>query len=332
MPETRPRADCYAAAIAAAIAYDGSDDPGTRQVRELADREGFGAVLKKFCGLEVDAELSRLVLHAYEARKRMSSTMEHREMKRFAGKRVLITGASQGIGRACAELFCGEGAEVIGSYVGDDDAARKAETALRAAGGKATLIRSDLGEPADVDELWKRANQSGGIDILILNAAFEKKATVDETDLALMEQTFRVNVFGSFQLSKLFLQARRPGAIVVHSSNQAEFVNPTGFAYALSKAALNHLVRHLALAGVNDGVRVNGVVLGWFDTEGERKFYSAEKIKKRTRRKRIPMGRAGDPKEAARMTAFLASDDASYMTGSLVRFDGGFALRPDLST
>ena len=256
-------------------------------------------------------------------------------MARFTGKRVLITGGSQGIGRACAELIAAEGGEIVGSYIQDDAAARSAESAIRAAGGKATMIAADMGDPAAVEKLWSAAEKSGGIDALILNAAFQKKARFEETDLELMEKTFRVNVTGNFQLAQLFIAARRnakaPGSVVIHSSNQGEFVNPTGFAYGLSKAALNHMVHHLARAVVRDGIRVNGVVLGWFNTDGERKFYSAEQIQEQAKTG-IPMGRAGDPQEAARMTAFLASDDSSYMTGSLVRFDGGFALAPDLST
>ncbi len=256
-------------------------------------------------------------------------------MGRFTGKRVLITGGSQGIGRACAELIAAEGGEIIGSYIHDDAAARNAESAIRAAGGKATMIAADMGEPADLERLWAEALKSGGIDVLILNAAFQKKARFDETDLALLDKTLRVNVTGNFQLAKLFVEARRkakaPGSVIIHSSNQGEFVNPTGFAYGLSKAALNHMVHHLARATVRDGIRVNGVVLGWFNTDGERKFYSAEQIQEQAK-VGIPMGRAGDPQEAARMTAFLATDESSYMTGSLVRLDGGFALAPDLST
>ncbi len=254
---------------------------------------------------------------------------------RFIGKKALITGGSQGIGRSCAELLAGEGAEVIGTYSRDELAAQRANAAILAAGGRSTMIKADLGSEADTVELWRRSTVGGPVDVLILNAAYQKKALMEDTDLALMERTFRVNVVGNFQLAKLFIDSCRlrkaPGSIVVHSSNQAEFVNPTGFAYGISKAALNHLVRHLARAVVRDRIRVNGVLLGWFDTDGERKFYSAEQIAEQAQ-SGIPMGRAGDPLEAARMAAFLASDESSYMTGTMVRYDGGFALDPDLST
>jgi 3-oxoacyl-[acyl-carrier protein] reductase len=256
-------------------------------------------------------------------------------MNRFTGKRVIITGGSQGIGRACAELVAQEGGEVIGTFSRDEEAARRTEQAIRGRGGRATMLKADLGDPAQIESLWKQATAGGGIDSLILNAAYQKKALYEDTDLALMRRTFECNVFGNFQLAKLFTDARKaakkPGTIVIHSSNQAEFVNPTGFAYGLSKAALNHLVHHIARAVVKDGIRVNGVNLGWFDTDGERKFYSAEQIKTQAA-VGIPLGRAGDPAEAARMAAFLATDESSYMTGSIVRYDGGFALNPDLST
>jgi 3-oxoacyl-[acyl-carrier protein] reductase len=91
------------------------------------------------------------------------------------------------------------------------------------------------------------------------------------------------------------------------------------------------MVRHIARAVVKNKIRVNGVVLGWFNTEGERYFYSAEQIEEQARES-VPMQRAGRPEEAANMAYFLASEQSSYMTGSLVRYDGGFALDPDLST
>jgi len=254
-------------------------------------------------------------------------------MTRPSDRRVLITGGTQGIGRACAERFAADGDEVLLTYSRDDAAADAAVRAIHAAGGRASAHKADLGDRAALAGLWQAVD--GAVDVLILNAAYQRKADMDATDWALMERTLRVNVVGNCELAQRYIAHRRelgaPGAIVVHSSNQGQFVNPTGFAYGVSKAALNHLVEHLAAACAGDGIRVNGVVLGWFDTEGERRFYGGDRIEGQAAAA-IPLGRIGDPAEAATFTHFLASDANSYMTGSLLRCDGGFHLAPDLST
>jgi glucose 1-dehydrogenase len=257
-------------------------------------------------------------------------------MGEFKNKKVLITGAGKGIGKACAIRFAGDGAQIALNYLSDAAEARKAKQLVEEAGGNAKLIQADLGNEKDVKRLWQEANSDGNPpEVLILNAAFQKKQTFDETDPVLLRKTFDVNIIGNFILAKNFIEQCRklaiPGRIVIHSSNQGEFVNPTAFAYALSKAALNHMVKHLARAVAGENIRVNGVILGWFDTEGERRFYSQEQIQQQASGT-IPVKRAGDPMEAANLTYFLASEQSSYMTGSLVRNDGGFALDPDLST
>ena len=257
-------------------------------------------------------------------------------MKHFYGKKVLITGASKGIGKACAIRFAADGAFVIINYNSSRSDAEDTIGKVISAGGSGKIVQGDLGNPIDIRRLWDASCDDGQIpDSLILNAAYQKKALLDDTPPELLSKTLSVNLTGNFTLARLFIDACREkgkaGTIVVHSSNQGEFVNPSGFAYAVSKAGLNHMVKHLARAVVKDHIRVNGVILGWFNTEGERTFYSTEQIEEQAR-DTIPMQRAGKPEEAANMTYFLASEESSYMTGSLVRYDGGFALDPDLST
>ena len=257
-------------------------------------------------------------------------------MKRLAEKNTLITGGSKGIGAACAKLFAAEGARVAINYASDTTAAEKTLAEINENAGNARAYQADMGDFEAVSKMWADLlNDSGEIDILVLNAAYQKKLIVDDTDLALLERTYRVNVIGNFHLAKQFADHRRAlkkgGAVIVHGSGQGEFVNPTGFAYGLSKAALHHMVRHLAVAWVKDGIRVNGVQLGWFNTEGERRWTTEEEMKTQATAG-ILMGRAGAPIEAAKLALYLASDDSSYMTGSIVCYDGGFALAPDLST
>jgi NAD(P)-dependent dehydrogenase (short-subunit alcohol dehydrogenase family) len=257
-------------------------------------------------------------------------------MKYFNNKKVLITGASKGIGKACAIRFAQDGAFVIINYNISRSGAEDTLKKVTEAGGSGIIIQGDMGKPEEIRKIWDVSCEGGTIpDSLILNAAFQKKALVDDTPPELLSETLNVNIVGNFILAKLFIDGCRKhskeGTIVIHSSNQSKFVNPTGFAYAVSKAGLNHMVKHLARAVAKDHIRVNGVILGWFNTDGERAFYSAEQIEQQAR-ETVPMQRAGKPEEAAKMTCFLASGESSYMTGSLVRYDGGFALDPDLST
>ena len=255
-------------------------------------------------------------------------------MERFKNKRIFITGISEGIGRACAEQFAHEGADVVGVYLRSSEE-RPAPTKHHRENGSVTMLPADIGNFEQLDAIWTDLTVSTGFDALILNAAFQKKATFDQTDLSLLEKTFHTNLFANFHLAKLYFAERgksgAPGNIIVHTTNQAELVHPTGFAYALSKAALNHLVRHLAVAGAKHSIRVNAIVLGWFDTEGERRFCNGDEIKEKAKQD-ILLGRAGDPREAASMAAFMASDAAEYMTGAFVRLDGGVSLKPALST
>ncbi len=258
-------------------------------------------------------------------------------MGNFHNKTVLITGGSKGIGKACALRFAEAGANVIINYANNDKKANETFGLInRKYPGKVVLAKADMGNPAEIDKLWERFNPAGNFpEVLILNAAYQEKVKFEESDWELFQKTFAVNVFGNFYLAKLFVQACRtkgiPGKLIIHSSNQGEFLNPTGFAYSLSKAALNHMVKHIALSTSKDNIRVNGIALGWFNTEGERTFYTGEDIEGHAG-KTIPVGRIGNADEAADLTFFLAGNQSSYMTGSLLRLDGGYALSPDATT
>lgn len=256
-------------------------------------------------------------------------------MRDFDGKAVLITGGTKGIGKACALEFSSRGACVIMAYGSDGSAAESALGEVREQGGKGFLIQSDLSQPDGVDKLWDSILSNNlKPEILILNGAYQEKVPALDTDASLMQKTFQMNVFAGFLLAKACIKHwighKRKGVIVIHSSGQSTHVHPSAFAYSVSKAALDHMTRHLASVGAEHGIRVNGVNLGWFLTEGERAFYGETEMI-RAARDSVPLGRIGDPREAAKFTAFLAGDDCSYMTGSMLTYDGGYSLHPDTS-
>ena len=246
---------------------------------------------------------------------------------KLQGKVALITGAAQGIGRACAEVFANEGAKVL---LADRDEARgrEAAEALRRAGHAATFVACDVAIRAQVDAAVQAAvGAFGRVDVLVANAAIVHAA--DFLDLA--EQDFArvldVNVKGVFltgqAVARQMVKQGEGGAIVNMSSVNAVVAIPNQLPYAVSKGAVNQLTKAMALALAPHGIRVNGIGPGTILTEMAKDAVLGSKEAERKILSRTPLGRMGTPEEIARVAAFLASDEASYMTGQTIYPDGG---------
>jgi meso-butanediol dehydrogenase / (S,S)-butanediol dehydrogenase / diacetyl reductase len=263
-------------------------------------------------------------------------------MKRFSRKVVVVTGGGHGIGRASALRFASEGARVAVVDLRGDHAEQVAAECRAAAGGAGPAGGADgdgdsRAYPADVTDpdqvaaaVERIAGDLGGVDVAHLNAGRLSAGSVLEVPLAEWQRIFAVNVTGMFLVARAvipLMRANSGGAIVTTGSISGMFGEPALAAYTASKAAVVNLTRQMAIDFARDGIRVNCVCPGWVDTgfndpQFEHDGLSEQDINELIDRT-VPMGRQGLPEEMAAAVAFLASADASYITGQTLLVDGG---------
>jgi glucose 1-dehydrogenase len=238
---------------------------------------------------------------------------------------AIVTGAASGIGRACAQLFAKEGAAVVVADI-DAEKAREVVEAIEAEGGRAKLVKTDVGDARQAQRLVDQTIEAfGRLDILINNAGIIKTADFLEISEADFDAVLRVNLKGVFLVGQAAARAmvrHGKGAIVNMSSANAVVAIPNQVPYVTSKGAVNQLTKVMALALADKGIRVNAIGPGSILTDLLKVVMDDEAARKKIL-SRTPMGRCGDPLEVAKVALFLASDDASYITGQCIYPDGG---------
>jgi NAD(P)-dependent dehydrogenase (short-subunit alcohol dehydrogenase family) len=247
---------------------------------------------------------------------------------RLSGKVALVTGAQQGIGRAIAVALAREGADVCVNFLDDRDAAERVAGEVRAGGRKAMVVQGDVARSRDVEAVVAAATRDLGTpDILVNNAGVFPRAQFLELAEAEWDHVLGVNLKGGFlcaqAAARAMVAAGRPGAII-NISSSAIRGDARGVHYSASKAGVLGMTRAMALALAPHGIRVNAIAPGLTDTQQPRYGNTEEQIAARAAE--IPLGRMAQPEEIARVAAFLASEDAAFITGELIHANGGAYL------
>lgn len=246
-------------------------------------------------------------------------------MPKLADKIALVTGASRGIGRGIAVELARNGADVVVNYRRDAESARGVVAAIEALGRRALAVQADVSVWDQVHGLVERAlGHFGRLDIVVANSGVASRAqTVWDVDLDHWHKVIGVNLHGVFYTCKAtarHLVDQRSGTIILISSIGADQCGPMGSPYYVAKAGVNALTKSLAKECAPAGVRVNCIAPGLIATDmGERlmKFHGEAIVAG------IPLGRPGTPEDIGKAAAYLASDDASFVTGKILRVDGG---------
>jgi 3-oxoacyl-[acyl-carrier protein] reductase len=247
----------------------------------------------------------------------------------LTGRRAIVTGASRGIGRAIAETLATRGATVVVNYRAGEAAAREVCDAIAAAGGTAHAIGFDVADAAAVEAGMKAAIDAlGGLEILVNNAGISIDALIMRAAAADFDATMATNLRGAFLCSKIaarhLLKAKERGRIVNLSSVVGEQGNPGQSMYAASKAGVIGLTKSLARELAGRGITVNAVTPGYIATDMTAAALTGDAQAQLL--SRIPLGRVGQPQEIAEAVAFLSSDAAAYVTGHVMRVNGGLAI------
>lgn len=243
---------------------------------------------------------------------------------RFENKVVLITGGSRGIGRAAALAFAREGADVVLTCVQREDCAQEVVEEIREMGRKAIFFKVDVGDYEDVEEMVNEVvSLFGTVDVLVNNAGLGRHGNLQSTTIDEWTTLQGVNLDSVFHCCKTVLPLMKSnggGSIVNVASISGHIGDPFNLAYSAMKAGVLGLTRSLAVQEAPHGIRVNAVSPGIVDTDMTRKepppaLEAAVRM--------VPFGRMAQPQEVASAILFLASDDASYITGETIRVTGG---------
>jgi len=251
-------------------------------------------------------------------------------MARFSGKSVLITGSSQGIGAACARRLASEGAAVAINGRKRSEATDALVAELQAWGGRVEFIAADIGTAAAATDLVEQAVKAlGGLDVIVNNAGVERRSDFWDTTEEDFDLVMDTNVKGMFFATQTFVKhcraAGKGGAVVNMSSVHEDLAFPHFASYCASKGAVRMLTRNLANELSALGIRINNVAPGAIATPINQKLVDDPALLKPLEKK-IPLGRLGTADEVAGLVAFLASDEAAYVTGSTYFIDGGLTV------
>ncbi|MEY9816321.1 SDR family NAD(P)-dependent oxidoreductase [Streptomyces albogriseolus] len=255
-------------------------------------------------------------------------------MGALTGRTALVTGGSRGIGRAIAERLAADGATVAVHYGRNAAAADEVVEGIRAKGGTAFTVHAELGVEGDVATLWEsfdrqvRQHATGtGLDILVNNAGVTPRGEIDETTAEAFEETVAVNMRAPFFLTQQGLKRLRDGGRIVNVSSGATRIALTDIiAYAMTKGAIDAFSLTLAKALGPRGITVNSVAPGIIDTDINASWLRGNEAAERSAAELSALGRVGRPEDVADVVAFLASDDARWVTGQVLDATGGSQL------
>ncbi|MBH5397728.1 SDR family oxidoreductase [Bradyrhizobium sp. CNPSo 4010] len=243
---------------------------------------------------------------------------------RLAGKKAIITGGDSGIGRAVAIAYAREGADIVISYLNEDEDAAEVKVLVEREGRKAILIPGDISNPEHCRAIVRRTvEELGGIDILVNNAAhqatFKDIADISDDE---WRRTFETNIHAMFYLAKAAVPHMRPGSAIINTASvNSDMPNPSLLAYATTKGAIQNFTGGLAQMLAEKGIRVNAVAPGPIWTPLIPSTMSEERVKNFGQQ--VPMQRAGQPAELATAYVMLADPLSSYTSGATLPVTGG---------
>ncbi|MFN7923213.1 MAG: SDR family oxidoreductase [Bryobacteraceae bacterium] len=239
------------------------------------------------------------------------------------GRTAIVTGGARGIGRASCVELARAGAKIV--FCDRAESGDETIAAVREAGSEAIYVRGDVSDRGQMEQLFAAAPR---VDVLVNNAAINIRKPMVELECDDVRKVWDVILWGTFHCSQLaarrMIEQGEGGSIIMISSVHAYRPFPLSTSYNGAKAAVNHMAATWAAELAPHRIRVNSIEPGWIDTPGERTFYTEEQIQKEG--ENLPWGRLGRPEEIARAVRFLATGESSYVTGSVLRVDGGIVL------